>query len=727
MGWFDNQIQERKAKERELLSDSFENISRSVIGHKISDYFSEGADVSGAVSDVLKYFNIKEKEIPAKYTKLRDKLDFLLSSSGVLYREAELEKGFRNDAYGVFIATLKDNGDVVALIPDKFGAYRYFDHRTGKSIKVTARTEKNIEKKVLSFYKPFPQRKLTFKDVIMYMTEMLNVKDYLSFGIAALCVTLVGIIIPKLNSVLIGPVIENSSYRLLFAVSMFMVFATLSRLLFTAIRFSSLKRISDKFESGVRAASMMRIFSLPASFFKDYSSGELNEYLGYLISLCDTIVNSVFSSSVTAIFSFLYITQIFKYAPSLVVPSLVISLSTVAISVISALAMQKRSRKLMEITAKERGFVYNIITGIQKIRLSGAENRAFAKWATQYSQESEYTYNNPVFIKMSNIITTSITLIGVGVMYFIAVKNGVSVSQYYAFNASYAYLSSAFTALAGVAITVSGILPSVQLVKPLLEAEPELKDNLETVSSLSGGIELSHVSFRYEDDSPYILNDVSLTISPRQYVAIVGKSGCGKSTLMRLLLGFEMPNKGSVYYDKRDTRRLDMGSVRRQIGTVMQDCKVFGGSIFENIAVSAPTLTLRGAWEAAEAAGIADDIRAMPMKMNTMLQEGSGGVSGGQRQRLMIARAVAPKPKILMFDEATSALDNITQKIVSESLDSMKCTRIVIAHRLSTIRHCDRIIVLDKGKIIEDGTYDALIEKNGFFADLVKRQQIDME
>ena len=259
-----------------------------------------------------------------------------------------------------------------------------------------------------------------------------------------------------------------------------------------------------------------------------------------------------------------------------------------------------------------------------------------------------------------------------------------------------------------------------------MEAEPEISGDKTIVEKLSGGIELNNISFRYNDDMPLVIDNLSIRIRPGEYVAIVGKTGCGKSTLLRILLGFETPQKGAVYYDGKDIKNIDLKSLRSRIGTVMQDGKLFQGDIYSNIVISAPHLPMDDAWEAAELAGIADDIREMPMGMFTMIAEGQGGISGGQKQRLMIARAIAPKPKILMFDEATSALDNITQKKVSESLDTLKCTRIVIAHRLSTIRHCDRIIVIDKGKIAEEGTYEELIDKKGFFADLVARQQVDL-
>jgi ABC-type bacteriocin/lantibiotic exporter with double-glycine peptidase domain len=311
------------------------------------------------------------------------------------------------------------------------------------------------------------------------------------------------------------------------------------------------------------------------------------------------------------------------------------------------------------------------------------------------------------------------------VLYFLAVETRVSPSEYIAFNAAYGAVTGAFAALTGVAMSVAQIKPILEMSEPILKTEPESTENRKMVTKLNGSIELSNVYFRYNENMPYVVNGMNLKIRAGEYIAIVGTTGCGKSTLMRLLLGFETPERGAIYYDGVDMSKLDLRSLRRRIGAVTQNGSLFQGDIFSNIVISAPHLTLDEAWEAAELAGIADDIRAMPMGMQTIISEGQGGISGGQKQRLMIARAVAPKPKILMFDEATSALDNKTQKQVSEALDRLKCTRIVIAHRLSTIKNCDRILVLDKGQILEDGTYDELIERNGFFAELVARQRLD--
>ena len=560
---------------------------------------------------------------------------------------------------------------------------------------------------------------------MMYISDCTSLSTKFSVVFLTLCTTLVGMITPKITKILFSDVLESGSARLLLSIAVLYVCTSLSLLMIGGIKSLLMNRIHTEMNVSVQAATMARILSLPADFFKKYNSGEITSRAQYISSLCQTLVQTFLSTGLTSIFSLVYITQIFVYARELVIPALCITLATLAFSIISSLAQMKISKKQMELSGKMSGMTYQIITGVQKIKLSGSEKRMFARWMNGYAEESKYTYGTPPFIMYNGVISTAISLAGTIVMYFFAVQSGVSVADYTAFNAAYGMLSGALMSVAGIALTAARIKPVIDMAKPIMDAEPEISEGKHIVTKVSGGIELSNVSFRYEDHSPLVVDDLSLKIKPGQYVAVVGKTGCGKSTLLRLLLGFEKPQKGAIYYDGRDINTLDLKSLRKRIGVVTQNGKLFQGDIYSNIVISAPYLSVDDAWKAAEIADIADDIRAMPMGMHTIISEGAGGISGGQKQRLMIARAVAPNPKILMFDEATSALDNITQKKVSEALDSLKCTRIVIAHRLSTIKQCDRIIVLDGGKIVEDGTYEELLEKQGYFHELVERQKLD--
>ena len=393
-----------------------------------------------------------------------------------------------------------------------------------------------------------------------------------------------------------------------------------------------------------------------------------------------------FPVGLSSLFSLIYIAQIFAYSPGLVIPALSVTMLSCIVTLVTALMGMRLTKKNMKLSSKESGLQYSFISGIQKIRLSGAEKRAFGQWADVYSEIARLRYDPPTALKYSGVLSAAIQSVGMLGIYYSAVVTEVGVAGYMAFNVSYGMVSGAFASLFGIVTTIAGIKPTLEMAQPLLKTLPESATGKRMVTKVSGSIELSNVTFRYNENMPVIIDNLSLKIKPGQYIAIVGHTGCGKSTLLRLLLGFETPNKGAVYYDNKDLSTLDLKSLRRNIGVVMQNGRLMQGDIYSNIVVAAPWLTLDDAWEAAEIAGIADDIRAMPMGMHTLISEGSGGISGGQRQRLMIARAIAPKPKIIMLDEATSALDNITQKHVSQSLDALKCTRIVIAHRLSTIK-----------------------------------------
>lgn len=727
MGWFDEQIRQRIQHDDDSFSDAFAAMAGVVMGERITRALNDDrVQAKNAIEEILKYYHVKPLELPDGIKDMNDQLEYLMRPSGIMRRTVNLEGTWYKDAIGALLGSRKDDGTPVALLPCGLTGYRFLDGKTGKWVKLNQNTAKLIDEEAICFYKPLPLKKIGIKELLIYIVQCLSTADFVLVGAATLAVSLLGLLTPRIQKLIYGPVIESESTQLLFAVFGFLICLSLSQVFIGVTKQLIMSRLGSKMNIQVQAAGMMRLLSLPAKFFKEYASGDLSTRMGYISSLCSMLASTILSTGLTSLFSLVYITQMVAYGPGLVIPGLLVIACTVLFSLIATLAQLKISKKQMELAAKESGLEYSLITGIQKIRLAGAEKRAFAKWANAYTQQAKLQYDPPAFLKFSSVVSTCISLVGTIVIYYFTIKTNVSLSDYYAFNSAYGMVMGAFASLVGMAGTIARIQPMLDMVRPILETVPEVAENKRVVTRLTGGIELNNVSFRYTENGPLIVDDLSLKIRPGQYVAIVGATGCGKSTLMRLMLGFETPQKGAIYYDGKDLASLDLKSLRRNIGTVMQNGKLFQGDIYSNIVISAPRLTMTEAWEAAEKSGIADDIRAMPMGMHTIISEGSGGISGGQRQRLMIARAIAPKPRILMFDEATSALDNITQKIVSDSLESLKCTRIVIAHRLSTIKQCDRIIVLDKGKIIEDGKYEDLIAQDGYFANLVERQRLEV-
>ena len=728
MGWFENQIEERRRADQECLEDAYVRIAGVILGESSAFQIHDaGIITKEAIDEILKYCHCKPVEVPPEISGTEEHLDYCLRPHGIMKREVELTEGWYQDAYGPILAFTAKDQVPTALLPGHLGGYYFHDVSSGKRVRLTKETAALFDKRAYCFYTPLPQRAIGIPDLLLYLKRCITISDLGWIIAATLAMTLVGLLMPRITLALTGPVLASKQPSALIGMAVCIVCISISSQLISSTRTLLMSRLETKTSLGVQASMMMRLISLPASFFRQYSAGELKSRSMSVNQLCSLLLGMVMTAGLTSISSLLYVAQIFQFAPVLVVPSLLIILVTIGFSVLTTLVQIRINKKQMELSAKESGMSYAMITGIQKVRLAGAEKRIFSRWLNLYAEGSELLYNPPMFIKINGVISTAISLFSNIFLYYLAVQSGLSPSSYFAFMAAYGAVFGAFSSLSGTALQAAKIRPILEMAEPFLKAVPEAADGKEIVTSIKGAIEMEHVWFRYDEKSRYILEDMSLKIKPGEYVAIVGKTGCGKSTLMRLLLGFEEPEKGAVYYDGKNLNTLDHATLRRTIGTVMQSAGLFQGSIYSNIVISAPELSVDDAWEAAEAAGIADDIRRMPMGMNTYISEGQGGISGGQRQRIMIARAIAPKPKVLFFDEATSALDNRTQRQVSEALDAMGCTRIVIAHRLSTIKHCDRILVMEDGKIAESGTYDELIEKNGLFAALVKRQRLDVQ
>ena len=726
MGWFENQIEERRNADQQLLEDSFIKIAGVVLGKKIAERISDQRIISkNAIDEILKYYHCKTVEVP-ETVKAEEQLDYCLQTSGIMKREVELTEGWYKNTYGPLLAFTKEDATPVALLPGKLTGYTFTDSKTGKQERLNRQTAEIFDREAVCFYLPLPQKKLGIPDLLLYMKNCLTMSDIILLIAASFAVSMVGLIIPRLTRFLTGPLLSSGRTDALIAVAISLVCVSLSSQLISSTAGMLQSRLETKTSLGVQASMIMRLLSLPAGFFRNYSAGELKSRSMAVNQLCSILLGMVMGTTLSSLTSLVYIGQIFQLAPALTVPSLIIILVTIGFSFITTLVQIRINKQAMELAAKESGLSYAFISGVQKLKLAGAEKRAFAKWLDLYAEQAELKYDPPLFIKLNTVITLAITLLSDIVLYYIAVKNQMDQSAYFAFTASFGMVIGAFTGLSGTALSAAEIKPILEMAEPFLETEPETSEHKEIVERISGSIELDHVSFRYSEDTPYVLDDLSLKIRKGEYVAIVGRTGCGKSTLVRLLLGFEKPEKGTIFYDEKNLDSLNLPSLRKKIGTVTQNSGLFQGDIYSNIVISAPQLTMQEAWEAAETAGIADDIRDMPMGMFTVISEGHGSISGGQRQRIMIARAIAPKPQLLIFDEATSALDNKTQRQISEALDSMGCTRLVIAHRLSTIRHCDRILVLSDGHIVEDGSYEELIRQGGFFAELVERQRLEV-
>jgi NHLM bacteriocin system ABC transporter ATP-binding protein len=500
--------------------------------------------------------------------------------------------------------------------------------------------------------------------------------------------------------------------------------AALAAAVFQVVRSFAVLRLSGKIDSSVQAAVWDRLLALPSAFFRRYTVGDLTSRSLGIDTIRELFTGNVLTSILSTAFSALSFALLFYYSwpLALLATALVALLLVVTVGLIYF--QIRYQRKLLALEGKIASLLFGLISGLAKLRIAGAEQRAYAIWAERFAEQRRVTVDAQ---RLSNVQATVSAVFGllsslsVFAVVGFAIKEKLPIGTFLAFNAAYGQFLSAALSMIGFFSTVLTMIPLYERLSPILVESPEVDPSKADAGELAGEIEFSHVSFRYREDGPLILDDVSFRARPGEFVALVGPSGAGKSTCLRLMLGFEKPSAGSIYFDGQDLGSLNLISVRRQLGVVLQSGRPLSGDIFSNI-VGSSSLGIDDAWEAARMAGLEADVRAMPMGMHTVIAEGAETFSGGQKQRLMIARAIVNRPRIVLFDEATSALDNRTQEMVSRSLESLKATRIVIAHRLSTIVNADRIYVFTQGRIAESGNYRELIAQGGLFSQLAARQ-----
>ena len=679
-----------------------------------------------AVKTCLQYYGTEAGPVPEGTEQTEERIDYLCRPAGIMHRPVRLEGTWYEDGFGAMLAKLED-GTPVALAPHGLRGFDYIEPGTGKRVHVTEANAGRFAPEAVFFYRALPAKSLTVSDLILWSMNIFNRGDAFLILFSALLAALMGLLPAWANHLALDTVIPSGQRNLILPLAGLLLGAAAARLLINSYRNLIINRATAKIETFSVAATYARVLMLPMGFFREYDAGDISTRVNQMNNLFRQITRLLLGGGLTALLSLIYLFQIKAYAADLAVPALIIVLLQAAFTVAAAKLGQRFEQRSMNANANLSGTTASLLGGVQKIKLSGAEDRAFSKWADAYSEYAKASYHRPELLRVLPVLVSLIGAIGTAWLCYISGSSKISAAGFMAFSVAYGQMSAAMIEVTNLIAEAVKTVPMLKMVEPIMKTVPETTSDKAIVTELNGQIDVSSLSFRYEENTPMILDDISLNIHPGEYIGIVGKSGCGKTTLVRLLLGFEKPLSGSILYGSApyDVENADLRSLRQHIGTVLQDGRLFHADIYNNIVLSTPEATLDDAWRAAELAGIAEDIRRMPMGMNTIISEGSGCISGGQRQRLLIARAICGKRKILILDEATSALDNITQKRVTESLASLQCTRIVIAHRLSTVQDCDRILVLDQGHIIEEGTYTQLIEKNGFFAELVSRQRLD--
>ena len=697
--------------------------------------------IQSAVRTVAKFLGMDAENIflPEDVAAKMDpvtKIRRLIKKANMQVRLVTLTEGWHKSDSGVFLGYYGEEEKPVAILPR--GSRNYVltdeDHPTG--LPVDDETASKIKSDAFMCYAGLSPKKLARADMFKFMLRHTVKQDWTMIWLTSLVAGILPILLPLITEGIFRDVIPINDRQALGTVTQVMLVSGFTSAIIGFVRSISLLRVKNHIGVAFESALWSRLLSLPVRFFRDYEAGNLAGRMEGVSRITELLGDNVLSSVFNMVFSFWSLILMLYYSVKLTM----ISMAVWAIYLIANAFLQKNTvfarRKMTEAANNASARTLQILNGLTKFRLQGGEPSAFYLWSQTFGEQWKWdlksrwyaNYTSLFNVMMPAILSMMIFYVTMNIMEVGLGESGVSpvfyrmdAVKFMGFQTAAAGFNATLVAFVPVLSTVFSTLPFIENIMPILETEPEVTEDKIDVGELSGEVEIKNLHFSYLPDSPTVLKDISIRIKAGESVAIVGPSGCGKSTLVRILLGFEQPTQGVVFFDGQDLSTLNVASVRSQMGVVLQNGRIMSGSIFSNIVGSAP-LTMGDAWEAARLVGLEQDIKNMPMGMNTIISEGAGNISGGQRQRLLLARSIVNRPKIVILDEATSALDNVTQAIVTESIKKLKATRIVIAHRLSTILDADRIYVLDDGRVTEEGNYEDLMKANGLFTRLARRQ-----
>jgi ATP-binding cassette subfamily C protein len=652
-------------------------------------------------------------------------LDNILRASKVRAMKIKLDNKWYNSNNGAFLGFTKDSNAPVAFIPKGSSKYIVIDPSKKNVSVLNKELVENYSEKAYVFFTPFPDDKITGKSMIKFGFQFVK-KELLYALLIGSISAIIALFIPIITGYIFDMVIPNSNLNELGQIFFLLLTVAISMGIMNYAQAVTVLRLEGKLNYKLQAAVWDRLLSLKVKFFHTFSSGDLTERSMGVEKIRNVLSGSVLSAAVAFIFSFFYLALLFYFSVKLALVGLALGLIIVIFTVIASYYGFKHVMVIRYLDTVLTGFLFQVVNGINKIRVTNSEERVFSQWMGRYSfQKKHYAAKRkvnvagevfgsafPIFSAIFILVTTH---------HIIWSGENFTIGNFISFNNAFLCFQGALLQMSMATVPILTIKPIFNMFKPIIEAESEhSRENIDP-GNLKGNINIQNLKFKYDDNVRMIIDNLSVKIHQGEYVALVGGSGSGKSTLIRLLLGFEDPIDGQILYDNKNIATIDLQALRSQMGIVLQNGSLMTGSILYNI-IGNSTLTEEDAWSAARKAGCAHEIEQLPKKMHTFVKAGEATLSGGQIQRINIARALARKPRVLFFDEATSALDNITQKTITNTLSEMNITRIVIAHRLSTIQKAHRIMVMDKGKIVEQGSYKELLAEKGIFAELVQRQ-----
>ncbi|MFI9155377.1 NHLP bacteriocin export ABC transporter permease/ATPase subunit [Streptomyces sp. NPDC053367] len=651
-----------------------------------------------------------------------DPVERIALASRVRTRAVRLDGRWWRDDVGPLVGRRALSGAPVALLWRR-GGYVAVHPATGRETPVEKANAGEFEPRAVMLYRPLPDRRLGPLGLARFALRGTR-GDVAALLGAGLVTVAIGALVPVATGKVLGEYVPKAQSGLIGQVCLAVMLSALVSAAFTLLQNLTILRLEGRIEATLQPAVWDRLLRLPTSFFAGRSTGELASAAMGVSAVRRLLagVGPTVAQSVTVGAMNLALLLWYSVPMALAAVGMLVLVAGVFLGL--GLWQVRWQRRLVKLTNRLNNQAFQTLRGLPKLRVAAAENYAYAAWAGEFARSRELQQRVGRIKNLSAVLGAAYLPVCSLLMFMLLAgpaRGAMSAADFLAFHTAVTMLLTSVTQLTGAFVSVVAALPLYEEIKPVLAAAPEVRTASTRPGPLSGALEARRLSFRYSDDGPLVLDDVSFEVRPGEFVAVVGPSGCGKSTLLRLLIGFDKPVSGSVLYDGQDLAALDRSAVRRQCGVVLQHAQPFTGSIMDVICGTEP-YTPEEVMAAVELAGLADDIRRMPMGLHTIVS-GGGAVSGGQRQRLMIAQALIRRPRILFLDEATSALDNETQRRVIESTKALDATRIVIAHRLSTVLDADRVIVMENGRVVQQGPPAHLLaDTGGRLHELVRRQ-----